>query len=83
MLVRMTEIMREIKCLWVGKIEYYFGEHRECFDYISFNSTDEAFRENKYYLLVFLDHAIEDPKVYEQFRKATLTQVDPWFTIPR
>ena len=76
MLIKMTDKMREIKCLWVGKIEYYFGEHKECFEYISFKSSDEAFRENKYHLLVFLDHTIADPKVYEQFGKASLVKVD-------
>jgi len=68
--------MKDIKCLWIGKSDYYFGEHPEKFDYISFKSADKAFRENKYYMLVFLEHRLEYPEFQERIDKGTFVPVD-------
>jgi len=76
LLKKMAKRMKDIKCLWIGKSDYYFGEHPEKFDYISFKSADKAFRENKYYMLVFLEHSLEYPEFQERIDKGTFVPVD-------
>ncbi len=68
-LKKMAAMMKKIKCLWVGKTDRYFGEKREVFTYISFQSADRAFRENKYYVLILPDRKVDYPEVQEQIKK--------------
>ena len=67
--------MKKIKCLWLGRESYYVDEIKDNFLYISFKSADKVFRENKYYILVFLDHAI-DSNDLERIRKRKLVKID-------
>lgn len=75
-LKKMAAIMKRIKCLWVGKTDRYFGEKREVFTYISFQSADRAFRENKYYVLILPDRKVDYPEMQEQIRKGKIVQID-------
>ena len=75
-LKKMAAMMKKIKCLWVGKTDHYFGEKREVFTYISFQSADKAFRENKYYVLILPDRKVDYPEVQEQIRKGKIVQID-------
>ena len=75
-LKKMARRMEKIKCLWVGKTDHYFGAKREVFTYISFQSADKAFRENKYYVLILPDRKIDYPEIEEQIRKGKLVKVD-------
>ena len=75
-LKKMAAMMKEIKCLWVGKTDHYFGEKREVFTYISFQSADKAFRENKYYVLILPDRKVDYPEVQEQIKKGKIVQLD-------
>jgi len=72
----MAAMMKKIKCLWVGKIDHYFGERKEVFTYISFQSADKAFRENKYYVLILPDRKVDYPEVQEQIKKGKIVQLD-------
>ena len=72
----MADWMKKIKCLWIGKAEHYFGDKRELFTYISFQSADKLFRENKYYILVFPDRKMNYPELHEQVAKGRLKQID-------
>ena len=76
LLKKMAVKMKEIKCLWLGKTEYYFGGQRELFTFISFQSADRAFRENKYYILVFLDHKLDYPQLQEWIKEGKIVPVD-------
>jgi hypothetical protein len=75
-LKKMAAMMKKIKCLWVGKTDHYFGEKREVFTYISFQSADKAFRENKYYVLILPDRKVDYPGVQEQIKKGKIVQID-------
>ncbi len=75
-LKKMAAMMKKIKCLWVGKTDHYFGEKREVFTYISFQSADKAFRENKYYVLILPDRKVDYPEVQEQIKKGKIVQLD-------
>ena len=75
-LKKMAAMMKRIKCLWVGKTDYYFGEKREVFTYISFQSADKAFRENKYYVLILADRKVDYPEIKEQISKGKIVQID-------
>jgi hypothetical protein len=72
----MAVMMKKIKCLWVGKTDRYFGEKREVFTYISFQSADKAFRENKYYVLILPDRKVDYPEMQEQIKKGKIVQLD-------
>jgi hypothetical protein len=75
-LKNMAAMMKKIKCLWVGKTDHYFGERREVFTYISFQSADKAFRENKYYVLILPDRKVDYPEAQEQIKKGKIVQID-------
>jgi hypothetical protein len=76
MLKKMATTMKKIKCLWVGKTDHYFGEKRELFTYISFQSADKAFRENKYYVLILPDREVDYPEIKELMSKGKIVQID-------
>ena len=75
MMRTLSHQMKKIKCLWLGRESYYVDEEKDNFTYISFKSADRVFRENKYYILVFLDHAIDSTDL-ERIRKRKLVKID-------
>lgn len=76
MLKKMAGKMKKVKCLWIGKADYFIGAQKEIFTYISFRSSEKIFRENKYYILVFTDHRIDQPEGQAQVKKGKLVPLD-------
>ena len=52
--------MKQLKCLWIGRSNYYMNDEKVPFTFISFGSAliEKPFVENKFYILVFLDKKI-------------------------
>ena len=85
LLNKMAHKMKELKCLWLSKTTDWLGEQKETYTYISFGSAlvDKPFVEDKYYILIFLDHKINHPVVEGKINKGDLVPVDGlvYFTI--
>lgn len=85
MLKKMAVKMKQVKCLWLTRASYYLDEQKESFTFISFGSAliDKPFVENKYYVLVFLDHKIDHPELEARIKKGKLVPIDDlvYFTI--
>ncbi len=85
LLNKMAAKMKQLKCLWLGKTTDWIEEQKETYTYISFGSAavDKPFVEDKYYILIFLDHKIDHPEVETNIKKGKLVPVDGlvYFTI--
>ena len=85
LLNKMAQKMKQLKCLWLNKTTDWLEEQRETYTYISFGSAlvDKPFVEDKYYILIFLDHKINHPEVEGKIKKGELVPVDDlvYFTI--
>ena len=85
LLNKMAGKMKHLKCLWLGKTTDWLGEQKETYTFISFGSAlvDKPFVEDKYYILIFLDHKIIHPEVETNIKKGKLVPVDDlvYFTI--
>ena len=85
LLNKMARKMKQLKCLWLSKTTDWLGEQKETYTYISFGSAlvDKPFVEDKYYILIFLDHKINHPEVEGKIKKGELVPVDDlvYFTI--
>ena len=85
LLKKMAARMKEVKCLWIGKSSYYLDELKVNFTFISFKSAliDKPFVENKYFILLFLDHKIGHPELEANVKKGQLVPIDDlvYFTI--
>jgi len=81
----MARKMKQLKCLWLSKTTDWLGEQKETYTYISFGSAlvDKPFVEDKYYILIFLDHKINHPVVEGKIKNGDLVPVDDlvYFTI--
>lgn len=85
LLKAMVAEMRKVKCLWIGKGVHYFGEEKDSITVISFKSAtgDNAYKENKYYNLLFFSHPVFYPEIKSRIRKGELVQIEDkvYFTI--
>jgi hypothetical protein len=85
LLKKLAAKMKEVKCLWLSKTTYYMGEQPVPFTYISFGSAliETPFVENKYYILVFLDHKVDHPDMQARINSGQLVPLDDlvYFTI--
>ena len=85
LLRKMAVKMKEVKCLWIGRSNYYMDEQNVPFTFISFGSAlvDKPFVEDKYYILIFLDEKLEHPELDQRIKKGKLIPVDDlvYFTI--
>jgi hypothetical protein len=81
----LTKRMRALKCLWISKSSFFMDEKRETITYLSFKSAarDQPFVENKYYILMFLNHPINSPEIKARIRRGDLVKIDElvYFTI--
>ena len=77
--------MKSIKCLWLSKASFYVAEKRETVTYLSFKSAKNGgfFVENKYYILIFLEHPITSEDIKARIKKGDLVKIDKlvYFTI--
>lgn len=85
LLKKMVAEMRKVKCLWIGKGIHYFGEEKDTITVISFKSAtgENAYKENKYYNLLFFSHPVFYPELKSRIRKGELVQIEDkvYFTI--
>lgn len=72
------EKMEAIKCLWISKSSFYVDEKREAVTFLSFRSvsSNRLFVENKYYILVFLNHPPVSEFEKEKIKKGGLIKID-------
>jgi hypothetical protein len=70
--------MKAIKCLWLSKSSFYINEKRETITFLSFKSvsSNKAFVENKYYILVFLNHPPASEIENEKIKKGDFVKID-------
>ena len=70
--------MKEIKCLWLDKSSFYVDEKKETVTFLSFKSAmvDKPFVENKYYVLVFLNHKLEHPDLKAKVKKGDIVKIN-------
>jgi hypothetical protein len=82
---RFGELMKANECLWLSKSSFYANEKRETVTYLSFKSaaTDRPFVENKYYVLIFMDHPITSTGIRQRIKDGELVKIDElvYFTI--
>jgi hypothetical protein len=85
MLRDLTFKMKETKCLWLSKSSFYVDEKRETVTFLSFKSASSngPFVENKYYILIFLNHPITSPDIRARIKKGELVKIEElvYFTI--
>ena len=69
--------MKEIKCLWLDKSSFYLDGVKESVTFLSFKSVtvDKPFVENKYYVLIFLNHELRDAETKARVKKGELVRI--------
>lgn len=81
----MARNLKAIKCLWLSKNSFYIGDKRETITFLSFKSAtvDKPFVENKYYVLIFLQHPITSSNIKERLKNGSLVKINDlvYFTI--
>ena len=70
--------MKEIKCLWLDKSSFYLDGVKESVTFLSFKSVtvDKPFVENKYYVLIFLNHELRDAEAEARVKKGELVRIN-------
>ena len=78
MLRQLARKMREIKCLWLDKSSFYLDGEKELVTFLSFKSVtvDKPFVENKYYVLIFLNHELRDAEAKARVKKGELVRIN-------
>ena len=81
----MSVKMHDIKCLWISRSSFFTNDRRDSVTYLSFRSANNQgiFVENKYYILIFLNHPTNSPMVKARLKKGDLFKIDDlvYFTI--
>jgi hypothetical protein len=84
-LKKMAGKMKQLKCLWIGRSNYYMDDQKVPFTFISFGSAliEKPFVENKFYILIFLDKKIAHRELDNRVKKGKLVPIDDlvYFTI--
>jgi len=70
--------MKEIKCLWLDKSFFYIDEKKVAVTFLSFKSVaiDKPFVENKYYILLFLEHPLEHQEMKARIKKGNIVKIN-------
>ena len=78
MLRQLADKMKEIKCLWLDKSSFYLDGEKESVTFLSFKSlkVDKPFVENKYYVLIFLNHELKDVEAKARVKKGELVRIN-------
>ena len=78
MLKKWSIQMKDIKCLWLSKATFNVNQKEEIVTFLSFKSVliDKPFVENKYYILLFVPHPINDPAIKARVKKGDLVKID-------
>jgi hypothetical protein len=81
----MSVKMKDIECLWLSKSSFFSNEKKDSVTYLSFRSANNQgmFVENKYYILIFLNHPINTPAMKARLKRGDLFKIDElvYFTI--
>jgi hypothetical protein len=72
------EDLYSIKCIWLGKADFYFRGNRELLTYLSFKSvaSGNPFLDRKYYTLVFFEPGLIQEEMYEKIASAGFKRID-------
>jgi hypothetical protein len=78
MVKKLAKEMKGIRCLWVDKAFFYLQEKKEKITFVSFRSVsvDKPFTENKYYILLFPDHPLDNPDLKTRAKKGGVVRID-------
>ena len=78
MLSLVAQKMKDIKCLWLSKSAFYVNEKRALVTFLSFESASSGglFKENKYYILVFLEQPITSQDFNKRIDKGELVKIN-------
>ena len=78
MLRQLAQKMKDIKCLWLDKSTFYLDGIKESVTFLSFKSVtvDKPFVENKYYILIFLNHELKDVEAKARVKKGELVRIN-------
>jgi hypothetical protein len=70
--------MKELKCLWLSKSTFFVNEQRETVTFLSFDAAagNKPFVEQKYYILIFLNHPIMSQEFEKRIKKGNLVKID-------
>lgn len=70
--------MKALKCLWLSKSSFFVDEKRETVTFLSFDAAtgEKPFVEQKYYILIFLNHPIEHLDNKKKVKKGNLVKID-------
>jgi hypothetical protein len=70
--------MKELKCLWLSKSTFFVNEERETVTFLSFDAAagNKPFVEQKYYILIFLNHPIVSQDIKKRIKKGTLVKIE-------
>ena len=84
-LVSIYSKMKEIECLWLSKSSFFIEGNREKVTYLSFKSASSGgpFKENKYYILIFLTRPFTSPEIKKRIKRGDIVKIDElvYFTI--
>ena len=74
---RMSETMKEIRCLWLTKPSFFLEGVRESVTTLSFRSVqvEKPFVENKYYILIFADKEFQNEEVKAKIKKGDIAKI--------
>jgi hypothetical protein len=69
--------MKQIKCLWLDKMSFYLDNKKDTATFLSFKSVlvEKPFVENKYYILLFLQHTPANPEIKARLKKGDLVRI--------
>ena len=76
-LKRMSDRMKEIKCLWLTKPSFFLDGVKESITTLSFRSVsvEKPFVENKYYILIFPDREFQNEEVRARIKKGDIVKI--------
>jgi hypothetical protein len=74
---RMSETMKEIRCLWLTRPSFFLEGVRESVTTLSFRSVqvEKPFVENKYYILIFADKEFQNEEVKAKIKKGDIAKI--------
>lgn len=77
--------MKQTKCLWLDKMSFYLDNKKDSATFLSFKSAlvEKPFVENKYYILLFLNHNLSHPEIKARLKRGDLVRIrdSVYFTI--
>jgi hypothetical protein len=78
MLKELSERLKTIKALWLSKAIFNVNGKKEAVTFLSFKSVlvEKPFVENKYYILLFPPHAVNNPEAKAKIQKGDIVMIN-------